>query len=95
MGESLVLFSFGNRHLVIICLPTKLLSPGDNEETFWSVKLSPAHLSATHGKGFILSFFIAERQAGRLGERRSKTKKGEGAIFFVMVKAYANHKVLI
>ena len=30
------------------------------------VKLPPAHLSTTHGGGFTLSLFIAERQAGKL-----------------------------
>ena len=30
------------------------------------VELQPANLSTTHGRGFTLSFFVAERQAGKL-----------------------------
>ena len=41
--------------------------PGDSEGPFGrQVKLTPAHLTATHGGGFTLFLFIVELQARKL-----------------------------
>ena len=54
---------------VTFCSPTCIgLKTAKGILVLKSRKLPPAHLSTTHGEGFTMSFFIAERQALKQGK---------------------------